>query len=106
MKLIPESIRVNDIELANEIIWKMNETAIRHTEQQANTQAIFAEYERINLAQAEQIAALKKENRKMTDALVLIDRHYVGAYTITEIRRIAKDALYVVPTGDPLPADK
>ena len=33
MTLKPEHIRVNDIELANDIIWQMNKTAIKQAEQ-------------------------------------------------------------------------
>ena len=33
MTLKPEHIRVNDIELANDIIWRMNETAQKQAEQ-------------------------------------------------------------------------
>jgi RNA polymerase subunit RPABC4/transcription elongation factor Spt4 len=43
-------------------------------------------------AQAATIKRLENHNRKMLAALQLIGNHFVNAYTIPELRQIAKDA--------------
>jgi hypothetical protein len=72
----------------------------------AETQAIFAEYEKINLAQAQQIAALRDAGHEVIAAEARTDYTSYSHRWNTIRDALNKLAVLVVPTGQTLPADK